>query len=158
MSLISRLRDLVHELVEPDEAAPDQAMRLTVAALLALITRVDGRVLPVEQEGVKALLRSRFGLSDESVERLTDHLDEAGLSSDEAKTVVNRIQHEVAPEDRPVLLGMAYRIAAMDGYVHEFEDDLVWRIGRLLGFDDAAVAAIREDALRNLAPERARSV
>ena len=42
---------------------------------------------------------------------------------------------------------MAYRVAAVDGFVHEFEDDLVWRIGRLLGLDEGAIAAIREDAL-----------
>jgi uncharacterized tellurite resistance protein B-like protein len=50
---------------------------------------------------------------------------------------------------------MAYRVAAVDGFVDEFEDDLVWRIGRLLRLDEGAVAAIREDAFRNLSPERA---
>jgi uncharacterized tellurite resistance protein B-like protein len=51
---------------------------------------------------------------------------------------------------------MAYRIAALDGYLHEFEDDLLWRIGRLLGFSDADVTALRELALKTLRPERAR--
>jgi len=156
MSLISRLRDLVHEFVDPEERTPDHDLRLTVAAVLTLITRVDGRVLPVEQEGLKAVLRSRFGLSDEGVGRLLDHMDEFDQSSDAASTLVDHILHEVGPEERPRLLGMAYRMAAVDGYVHEFEDNLVWRIGRLLGFDDAAVTAIREEALRNLVPEQAR--
>ncbi len=156
MSIISRLRDLIHEFVDPEERAPDYDLRLTVAAVLTLITRVDGRVLPVEQEALEALLRSRFGLSDEGVDRLLDHVDEFDQSSDAATTLVDHIQHEVRPDDRPTLLGMAYRIAAVDGYVHEFEDNLVWRIGRLLGFDDATVTTIREEALRNLALERAR--
>ena len=50
---------------------------------------------------------------------------------------------------------MAYRVAAVDGVVHEVEADLIWRIGRLLGLDDAMVSAIREEAFRNLGPERA---
>jgi uncharacterized tellurite resistance protein B-like protein len=156
MSIVSRLRDLLHEFVDPDERAPDHELRLTVAAVLTLITRVDGRVLSVEQEGLTALLRSRFGLSEEGVERLIDHVDELNQSSDAATTLVSHIQQEVGPDERPMLLGMAYRIAAVDGYVHEFEDNLIWRIGRLLGFDDAAVSAIRDDALRNLTPEQAR--
>jgi uncharacterized tellurite resistance protein B-like protein len=51
---------------------------------------------------------------------------------------------------------MAYRIAALDGYLHEFEEDLLWRIGRLLGLSDSEVVALREKALQSLAPERAR--
>jgi hypothetical protein len=31
------------------------------------------------------------------------------------------------------LLGLAWAVAAADGQVHEFEDDLVWRVGQLLG-------------------------
>ena len=39
---------------------------------------------------------------------------------------------------------MAYRIAAVDGQVHDFEDDLLWRVGRLLGLPDEDVARLRE--------------
>ncbi|HEV2558341.1 MAG TPA: TerB family tellurite resistance protein [Microvirga sp.] len=156
MSLLSRLRDLVHELVDPDEASPDFAKRVTVAAFLAVVARVDGRVLPVEQQGLKTLLQVRFGLTEESTERLLDHIGEMEAELDQATGLIDRLLVEVEPRDRAPLLAMAYRVAALDGFVHEFEDDLAWRVGRHLGFDDAAIAAIREAALRSLAPERAR--
>ena len=108
MSLISRLRDVLRDLVDPDEASPEAEERLTAAALLVLVARVDGRVL-----------------------------------------------QETPERDLPALLAMAYRVAAVDGVVHEVEADLIWRIGRLLGLDDAMVSAIREEAFRNLGPERA---
>ncbi len=39
---------------------------------------------------------------------------------------------------------MAWSVAAADGRVDEFEEALVERLGRLLGFDDAAIAAARQ--------------
>ena len=50
MSLLSRLRDLFDELTLPPGGAVDDT-RLTVAALLVLVARVDGTVLPVEEDG-----------------------------------------------------------------------------------------------------------
>jgi uncharacterized tellurite resistance protein B-like protein len=150
MTFISRLRDLLHDAIEPEPEAPDREARLTVAALLVLVAKADGRVLKVEEDGLKALLRSRFGLSPEAVERVLLHVEEIEAHSDPASTLAERILHDLALEERPRLLAMAYRVAALDGQVHEFEDDLVWRIGRLSGLTDEAIADIREGALRNL--------
>jgi uncharacterized tellurite resistance protein B-like protein len=155
MSLISRLRDVLREIVEPDEASPADEESLTAAALLVLVARVDGSVLPVEEASLKVMLRGRFDLSEDGVERVLEAAADLDRSSDGAAAVATRILQETPERDRPALLAMAYRVAAVDGVVHEVEADLLWRIGRLLGFDEAAVAAIREDAFRNLAPERA---
>jgi uncharacterized tellurite resistance protein B-like protein len=64
--------------------------------------------------------------------------------------MVDRIVHDVPSEERPRLLSMAYRIAAADGAIHEFEDDLIWRTGRLLGFSDSDLAIIKAEALEAL--------
>ena len=102
------------------------------------------------------MLRSRFAIADESRRahrrRGRRHRRDGGSG---VRPSPSAILQDTEPEDRPRLLAMAYRVAAVDGFVHEFEDDLVWRIGRLLGFGEDDIAAIREDALRNLAPERA---
>jgi uncharacterized tellurite resistance protein B-like protein len=158
MSLLSRLRDVIHQIVDPDEASPDHDERLTAAALLLLVARIDGRVLPVEQAGLRAVLRSRFSISDESAGRILAAAAEADAEADPAWALAGHIRQETKSADRPRLLAMAYRVAAVDGFVHEFEDGLIWRIGHLLGFDDGAIGAIREEALRNLAPERAARV
>jgi uncharacterized tellurite resistance protein B-like protein len=155
MSALARLRDFFLEAIAPD-AAPDDGQRITVAALLVLVARIDGRVLDVEERGLSAMLRSRFGLTQEATARILEHVEAAGGEADEAAALVNRIFQDVPPEERPLLLAMAYRIAAIDGYLHEFEEDLIWRIGHLLGLPDEEIAAIREDALKSPAPERVR--
>jgi uncharacterized tellurite resistance protein B-like protein len=155
MSVITRLRDLLHDSLAPDDPA-DTGEHLTVAALLILIARADGRTLKVEEEGLRVLLGSRFGLTREQAERLLDHASEIEGTLDPSTTLIDRIAQDVAFEDRPRLLALAYRIAAIDGAVHDFEDDLIWRTGRLLDLSDVEMAAIKADALRNILPGQAR--
>lgn len=155
MSLMSRLQDAFHEVFGNEEAPPDR-VKLTLAALLVLVSRIDGSVSRVEESGLRILLRSRFGLDEEAVSRLLERVEEAAEDVDLVPSLSDRIEHDVPVEDRPRVLALAYRMAGIDGYVHEFEEDLIWRIGRLLGNTEAEIAQIKEDALRNLAPERAR--
>lgn len=155
MSIISRLRGLFEPLLSGDETTPDQGVRLTVAALLVLVARADGRVLQVEETGLHMLLRSRFGLSAEQVEAVIGQVD-IWAEPDPAATLAERILQDVGPDERPAIMTLAYRMAAVDGFVHEFEDDLLWRIGRLLGFTDPEITTLRDGALQAQTPERAR--
>jgi uncharacterized tellurite resistance protein B-like protein len=155
MSLISRLRDLFEPLVGVEQPRPEADARLTVAALLVLVARVDGRVLEVEETGLRTLLRSRFSLSEEQVRGVLEEAD-AMAGIDQPATLSDRILQEIAPDERPEVMALAYRIAALDGVLHEFEEDLLWRIGRLLGFSKAEAATIRDGALADLAPGRTR--
>jgi uncharacterized tellurite resistance protein B-like protein len=41
---------------------------------------------------------------------------------------------------------MAWSVAGADGSVHEFEEALVWRLGGLLGLDEAAIGEARRTA------------
>jgi uncharacterized tellurite resistance protein B-like protein len=157
MSLLARLNEFFLDVLGPEGAAVPDETSLTVAALLVLVARIDGRVLKVEEEGLRALLRSRFGIGREDADRVLAQVDEIGQEVDQASTLAARIGHDIAPEERSRVLAMAYRMAAIDGFVHEFEEDLLWRIGRLLGQSDAEIALARDEALKNLAPERARN-
>jgi uncharacterized tellurite resistance protein B-like protein len=147
MSLISRLSGLLHGVLDPITDAPDREGQIAVAALLALVARADGRLLKVEEENLERLLRARFGLSPEAAARLLARGEEINREMDPASTVAERILHDIQAAERPDLLAMAYRIAAVDGQVHDFEEDLLWRVGRLLGLTDEDVARVRERAL-----------
>lgn len=155
MSVITRLRDLLHDTLGTDDPA-ETGEHLSVAALLILVARADGRMLKVEEEGLRVLLGSRFGLTREGVERLLAHAAEVEGTLDPSTTLVDRLLQDVSVEDRPRLLALAYRIAAIDGTVHEFEDDLIWRTGRLLDLSEGEIAALRAEALKNLVQDRTR--
>jgi uncharacterized tellurite resistance protein B-like protein len=148
MALLTRLSELFHGIVDPDRDAPESEAHLTVAALLVLVARIDGRLLPTEDDGLKAMVGDRFGLSKEATARLIERAAALDADLDPASAMAERIVHDFAPAQRSELLAMAYRIAAADGQVHEFEDDLLWRVGRLLGLPEDAIAGIRDGALR----------
>lgn len=146
MSFISHLREFFGPApVSEGDAQPGE--QLTVAALLTLVMHADGRILEVEEKGLRKMLQSRFGLTEAQAGHLIARArgDEARL--DPATALVDRIVHDIPPADRPRILALAYRIAAIDGTVHEFEDNLIWRTGRLLGLSDADLGTIKEDAL-----------
>jgi uncharacterized tellurite resistance protein B-like protein len=152
LSLIARLRDLVDQGADPDPALPDRQAALTVAALLSLVARADGRLEDAEEDDLQTVLRSWFGLSHRAAARLLDRAGRIDDGPDPVPMLAERIVHVIAPEERPRLLALAYHIAASDGEVHDFEDDLVWRVGRLLGLSDEAVAAVRDSTLGHGAP------
>ena len=148
MSLMARLSALLGKGAGSERELPEREAQLTVAALLALVARIDGRLVDVEEEGLRKLLGTRFGLSPEETARLIDRAAAPDQELDPASAMAERIAHDLPVAERPELLALAYRIAAADGQVHEFEDDLLWRLGRLLGLAEEAIAEVRDDALR----------
>ncbi len=152
MSAISALRDILRSI--NDHPAEHEA-HLTIASLLILVAHADGRVLPVETEGLRQLLAGRFGFSAEDADRVLRDAAAIEAGMDASTTLIDRIATDVPPDERGPLLGLAYRVAAVDGTVHEFEDDLIWRTGRLLRFSDDELADIKARAIGKLALDRA---
>lgn len=152
MSVISALRDILRTAIgHPAE----HEEHLTIASLLILVAHADGRVLPVESEGLRQLLAGRFGFSAENADRVIRDAAAIEAGMDPATTLIDRITTDVPPNERGSLLALAYRVAAVDGTVHEFEDDLIWRTGRLLRFSDDELADIKARAIGKLALDRA---
>lgn len=123
---------------------PDE--RLAAAALLVHVARADGVVAPAERERLARLLGPLFEVGPERVEGL---IRRATALDDELRdlgALVDEVGH-LGEGERGRLLAMAYAVAIADGHLHEFEDDLVWRLGRLLGFDEAEIVAARDGAI-----------
>jgi uncharacterized tellurite resistance protein B-like protein len=149
MSLVSRLIDLVSEAVErpsaADAAAADE--KVALAALLVHVARVDGVIAASERARVAALLQQRFGLSAEAAERLMLRGDRLDREVDDVAGLIDMFGHGVPEAERRQLVAMAYAVASADGRIEEFEDDLVWRMSGLLGFDEATTQSIRSEVL-----------
>jgi uncharacterized tellurite resistance protein B-like protein len=150
MSLVTRLIDLVSEVVSPGGAEDrdvDRDGRLATAALLVHVARVDGAIGGAERSGLASLLQGRFGLSAGAVERLVARADSLDREVDDITELIDMMGHSLDDLGKRDLVAMAYRVAVADGTVQEFEDDLVWRLGHLLGFGDPEIADMRERAL-----------
>ena len=77
---------------------------------------------------------------------------------DPAVTLAERILQDIAPDERPGVMALAYRIAGLDGHSStSSRRTCCGGSGGSWALSDADVAAMRDDALKNLAPERARA-
>ncbi|WP_299563875.1 TerB family tellurite resistance protein [Enterovirga sp.] len=153
MTFVKRLSGLLRQ-AHGGQAGPDPDAlsripddRLAAAALLVHVARVDGRIVGPERLALVLLLADRFGLPDEAASAMVAQADALDREVDGVSGLMERVGLGGDEADRTRLLGMAYGIAAADGLVGEFEEDLVWRMGRFLGFDDEAIGATRAEVL-----------
>ncbi|TNC15329.1 TerB family tellurite resistance protein [Methylobacterium terricola] len=152
MPLIARLRAYAAEMFGAPVSPPDAGdePHLAAAALLVHVARVDGTLAAVERDRLARLLTHRFAPTEAAAKALIERAIGFDDQTRDVAELVEMIGRDVPEEERRSLLGLAWAVAAADGQVHEFEDDLVWRLGQLLGFDDAAITATRAVALAGL--------
>lgn len=149
MSLIARLRAYaadafgIGELQDDSDAAD---AHLAAVALLVHVARADGVLAPAETERLCRLVESRYAPTRAEAEALITRATAVDAQTRDVAGLIERIGHETSETERVRILAMAWSVAGADGTVHEFEEALVWRLGGLLGFDDAAVVRARGDA------------
>ena len=120
---------------------PDPA-HLGATALLVHVARVDGRFSDAERRRLAAAAHAHFCRSA----REATHLVRRAQALDDEVNDVSEILDLVGrgEEERRRALALAFAVATADGAMGEIEENLVWRVGHLLGFDDATITAIRE--------------
>ncbi|MCJ2135419.1 TerB family tellurite resistance protein [Methylobacterium sp. J-026] len=143
MSLIARLRAYAAEAlgVGTHEAVDDT--HLAATALLVHVARVDGILAPSESERLSRLVEGHYADGPDAARALIARAATIDSETRDVVSLVEMIPHEANTAERQELLTMAWSVAAADGRVDEFEEALVERLGRLLGFDDGAIAAAR---------------
>ena len=149
MSLIARLRAYAADafgIGGHDAAAEVADERLAAIALLVHVARADGVLAPEESERLARLVEGRFVETRAEAEALIARAAAFDAQTRDMAQLVEMIGHEVGPDRRARLIAMAWSVAGADGSVHEFEEALVWRLGGLLGLDEAAIGEARRTA------------
>jgi uncharacterized tellurite resistance protein B-like protein len=143
MSLIARLRAYAAEALGVGSHETVDDTHLAATALLVHVARVDGILAPSESERLSRLVQGHYADGPEAARVLIDRATTVDTEIRDVASLVEMLPHEADDAERRELLTMAWSVAAADGHVDEFEEALVERLGRLLGFDDAAIAAAR---------------
>lgn len=157
MSLVARLIDLVSAQVrgadqvrmsDDEQGSGAAEERLAMAALLVHVARADGEIQAAERDQLMRVLGSRFGLGEGAARRLLERAGDLDRAVDDVADLIDMMGHSLDDASKRDLLAAAYRVAAADGPLLEFEDDLLWRLGRLFGFASETIDAIRDGATR----------
>ncbi|GJD34773.1 TerB family tellurite resistance protein [Methylobacterium aerolatum] len=146
MSLIARVRAYAVDVLGIGSADQRKAVddtHLAATALLVHVARVDGILAFAESERLARLVEGHYAEGPAAARDLITRAAAVDIETRDVASLVEMLPHEADSAERSELLAMAWSVAAADGVVDEFEEALVERLGRLLGFDEPTIAAAR---------------
>lgn len=148
--MLEALRDMVQRWTADDEDRrfSDDDVRLATAALLIHCMAVDGTVGPAEEEKLRAVLRRDHGLSGADLQSLIEEARSAEQEAVDLYRFTSVLSRHLDREGRIQIVKRLWDIVYADGAVHEFEDNLVWRLAELLGIEREQRLTIKADVAR----------
>jgi uncharacterized tellurite resistance protein B-like protein len=124
--------------------------RLAAAALLVHAVNADGVRSPAELARLETLLKERFSLDEEEVRELIEAADRQNKEALDFTAFTAVVRRAYNRDGRRRIVEMMWEIVFADGKLHEFEDNLVWRVAEMIGIDPEERVEIR----RRTAAER----
>lgn len=140
---------VLSDLVDPAAGMTfaDDDPRLAVAALLVHAIVVDGRVTEAEETMVRQVLHRLYGLDARATGRLRDAGGAAAAAAVDVGPFIADLARRISAAERLALVEALWQAAYADGQLHEFEEDLLWRIAAPLGISEADRDALQRKIL-----------
>ncbi|MEM1366324.1 MAG: TerB family tellurite resistance protein [Pseudomonadota bacterium] len=124
-------------------------VKLCSAALLVQVLTADGVKRPAEEEKLRDILQTRYGLSADETEELYKRARTATNSAVDLYGFTSTLKRELDEEARINLVRHLWDIVYSDGQLHELEDNVVWRIAELLAVSSRDRMLAKQDAVRD---------
>lgn len=120
------------------DAATDDTrdMALAACALLVETAMMDGQFDAAERATVARLVGARFSLAAADGAALVAEAERAVAESPQIFGFTNAVKSRFDENERVALMEMLWEVAYADGIVHEFEENLLRRIGGLIYVSD----------------------
>jgi uncharacterized tellurite resistance protein B-like protein len=129
-------------------AVGEDEVRIAAAALLFHVVAVDGVVSPEERALLNELLRRRFDLDSGETEDLVKAAQAADADAVDLYHFTSVLKQRLDAADRERIIAMMWQLVYADGTVHEFEDNVVWRVAELLGVSAQARIRLKQTMRR----------
>lgn len=132
-----------------EEALPKPAFdgpdsRLAEAALMFHVIVADGVVDESEKARMLSVLKGEYELDDDKLDEL---FEAARLAESEAVDLyrfTSLLKREFDRDQRIALVERMWEMVFADGHLHELEDNVVWRIAKLLEVETADRIAMKQ--------------
>ena len=150
--MINRIKKLF-SVVDADRVpaqASVEAHALAAAVLMVEAARLDGDFDTSERQSIRSLVTKHFGLDEEETDTL---IDEAESVHDDANHLVRftrTIKDSYPPEERIAIIEMLWEVVYADGVLHDYEANLLRRIGGLIYVSDRDRGAARKRVTERL--------
>lgn len=125
-------------------------LHLAAAALLVEAACLDGHFDGAERARIEALVQTRFGLNAEETETLIDAAKREVAQASQLLRFTRVIKDRFGHAERVEMIEMLWQVVYADGVLHDYEANLMRRIGGLVYVTDQERGAARKRALARL--------
>ncbi|MEL6750861.1 MAG: TerB family tellurite resistance protein [Pseudomonadota bacterium] len=120
---------------EPADIVANRAVdkKLAAAALMVHVIAADGIITEEEDDRLRKVLHDHYDVTASEADTLAA---EAKAAQDEAIDLydfTSVLKRDMDEDDRILLVEDLWEMVFADGELHEFEDNVVWRVAELLG-------------------------
>jgi len=119
---------------------------LAAAALLVHLASVDGEFDDKERARLQSIVETRFGLDKAQARELIAHAAESERDSVDLFRFTSVLKRTLDEDGRRQVVAMLWDMAYADGTIHEFEENVVWRVAELLGVSSRERMSLKRDA------------
>ena len=134
---------------EADQHSHDE-LQLAAATLLVEAATLDGHYGETEQAAIDKLLREKFALKDEEARSLHDLAVAEQSEANQLLGFTRTIKDRYSLEERIELIEMIWEVVYADGELHDYEANLLRRLGGLLYVSDRERGDARKRVLARL--------
>jgi len=123
---------------------------VAAAALMVEAGSMDGSFDESERQAIADIAKTRFGLSPEEAETLVEQAQAAHDQTNNLLRFTRIIKDRFEPEERTDIMEMLWEVAYADGKIHDYEANLMRRIGGLIYVSDRDNGAARKRAMERV--------
>ena len=133
------------------EAAPSSRppldRNLAAAALMVHVISADGVVRPEEETRLREVLAEHYALDAQAADELAHTAHATQEAAIDLFGFTSLLKRQMDEPGRIGLVEDLWEMVYADGQVHEFEDNVVWRIAELLGVGSRDRMAMKQRVL-----------
>ncbi len=131
--MLDSLRSFLSDLSGPEPHIPEVLdSKLCAAALMVHVIVADGIVSESELMALHSVLERHYSLTKDEAAELARQAREEQESSIDLFRFTSVVKTQMSEGERAGVIEDLWLMVYADGVLHEFEDNLVWRIAELI--------------------------
>lgn len=123
---------------------------LAAAALMVHVIAADGKITPEETTRLNEVLREHYSVTDAEAEILANAARLAQSDAVDMYRFTSILKADMDESERLALVEDLWEMVYADGVVHEFEDNVVWRVAELIGIQSRERMVLKQRVLARL--------
>lgn len=150
--MINRIKKLFSGIDAGNLEAQDtvEVHALAAAVLMVEAARMDGDFDRSERQSIRSLVTEHFGLDDAEADDLIAEAEAVHDDSNHLVRFTRTIKETYPPEERIAIIEMLWEVVYADGVLHDYEANLLRRIGGLIYVSDRDRGAARKRVTERL--------